>query len=87
MLVTPTATRLDTRRLELAKQVFLVQGKQGGKPIWIYARIRKEKLEIFQHHLGKPGLDVSRYGEILYSGWGESPPNAVVNQLKRDLLQ
>ena len=62
--------------------LFLVRGKDRGKPAWHYVLVDKHKLEMFLEKSKSGSLDVALYGEILYSGWGENPPEDIVQKIK-----
>ena len=63
--------------------VYLVRGKDKGLPCWHYVLIDQFKLPIFKEDLKKPTIDVADYGEVLESGWGENPPEDVVDRIKK----
>ncbi len=63
--------------------VYLVRGKDAGKPAWHYVLIDKIKLPIFQQALKTGNIDVSEYGKVLESGWGENPPKEVTDAIKK----
>ena len=67
----PHYTWMD--RLFNAPNVYLVRGKNGGRPCWQYVLV-KEKVEEFKAQIATGSIDVTNFGEILYSGWGEDPP-------------
>jgi len=62
-------------------KVYLTQGKHLGVYTWHYVKIDLLKLPLFQKALKSGTLDVSQYGEILFSGWGVSPPDEIRKQV------
>jgi hypothetical protein len=62
--------------------VYLIRGKDAGRPAWHYVQIDGMKLRAFKRALATGSLDVSQYGEILKSGWGEDPPGDIVKWVK-----
>jgi hypothetical protein len=62
--------------------VYLVRGKDSGKAAWHYVLIDQVKLPAFLQVLKTGSFDVSQYGKILYSGWGEDPPSEIVEAIK-----
>ena len=38
----------------------------------------------FQEKLRGGSLDVSEYGKVLYSGWGEDPPDEIVKAITEE---
>ncbi|GFR03854.1 uncharacterized protein TNCT_490682, partial [Trichonephila clavata] len=63
------------------KEKYKVRGKDRGQKAWHYVLIDKDKEEMFLEQSKKKSkiglLDVADYGKILYSGWGENPPQSV----------
>jgi hypothetical protein len=74
---------VDKIQNSLGDLVYLVRGKDAGKAAWHYVLIDKVKLPLFKQKLKSGSLDVSEYGKILYSGWGEDPPQEIVDEIKK----
>ncbi len=72
--------KIQTSRGDL---VYIVRGEDRGRKAWHYVLVDKVKLPLFKQKLKEGDLDVSHYGEILYSGWGENPPPEIVEAVKR----
>ena len=64
--------------------VYLVRGKDKGRPAWHYVLVEKLKLPIFLKKTNGGTVDVSEYGKILYSGWGENPPEDIVKKIEEE---
>ena len=62
--------------------VFLVRGKNAGRPIWHYVLVDRLKFALFRQALKQGQLDVVKYGKILCSGWGKNPPAETVKQVE-----
>ena len=65
-------------------RIFKVRGEDHGRPAWHYVllvddqdTIDKFKALTQGENAGKNTLNVSDYGQVLKSGWGEEPPNDV----------
>lgn len=67
----------------MGELVYLVRGKDAGRAAWHYVLIDKMKLPLFKQKLKSGSLDVSEYGKILYSGWGDNPPEEIVEEIKK----
>jgi hypothetical protein len=64
--------------------VYIVRGQDQGMDAWHYVRVKdKAVLPIFLRKADGGPIDVSQYGEILYSGWGKNPPEDIVNQVQK----
>jgi len=64
--------------------IYLVVGNEGGKRAWYYIKVAKNQLPLFQKTMQeKADYDLSKYGAILYSGWGEKPPAEIAAKIKQ----
>ena len=61
--------------------LYLVRGKDGGKPAWHYVVVDKKKENHFKTQVATGHIDVAEYGKILCSGWGEDPPKEKKKQM------
>ena len=62
-------------------KIFLTQGKYLGVYTWHYVRIDLLKFPLFQKQLKSGVIDVSKYGDIIFSGWGMNPPDDIRKQV------
>ena len=63
--------------------IFLVRGMDTtGKQAWYYVLVDKSKRDIFKSRNGVPHLKLTDYGQILYSGYGNSPPESTISLMK-----
>ena len=58
------------------ERIYLVRGRDRGKPAWHYVQVEKVLLPLFLRRIGGR-LDVADFGLILKSGWGKDPPENV----------
>jgi hypothetical protein len=63
--------------------VYLVQGKDQGRLAWHYVLIDPDMFQAFQSQLSTRNVDVSRYGRILESGWGQNPPSSITRAIEQ----
>lgn len=70
---------IQSSRNELA---WLVTGKDQGKDCWYYVLVEKPKLELFKAKCKTDFVQVDDYGEILYSGWGNQPPEDIKQKIQ-----
>ena len=64
--------------------LFLVRGKDNGRAAWHYVLVDKSKREMFLAKSRSGSIDVALYGQILYSGWGENPPESIVKKIEEE---
>ena len=70
---------LTWQRHKQEERVYLVRGKDKGRPAWHYVLLvdDEETIQKFKDKVKSGTLDVADYGQVLKSGWGKDPPNEV----------
>ncbi len=71
--------QVSTGRKEL---VYLVTGTHQDRAAWHYVQVDKARMVHFEHGLKGGALNVGEYGTVLYSGWGEQPPQYIIEELE-----
>ena len=69
-------------------RVFLLRGLDRGRKAWHYLLVDEDKLDAYNALFSdgnRPRLDCAKYGKVLYSGWGENPPEDI--KLKIEMQQ
>jgi hypothetical protein len=66
---------------EVGRGVFLVHGKSEGKELWHYVKIPHDSVNDFKKAIQHGKLDVAKYGEVLFSGWGSEPPKDITDKV------
>ncbi|MGL9725464.1 MAG: hypothetical protein ACR5KV_01775 [Wolbachia sp.] len=74
----------DATKRSRSDLIYLVRGKDRGRSAWHYVLVNKEKREMFLAKSRTGSIDVADYGEILYSGWGEDPLQAIVDKINEE---
>lgn len=62
--------------------VYLVTGEHEGRPLWHYVQVEKIKKPFFLKAVESPFIELSEFGEVLYSGWGKEPPQSIKDDIK-----
>ena len=62
----------EDRMFHESQPVYLVHSK-----MWHYVLIAEDKIEAFKAKFKTGTINVADYGTVLYSGWGEDPPEDV----------
>ena len=60
----------------------LVRAKNGELKAWWYIRVRPDKFEEYKVAVRADKINLTKYGEILYSGWGEEPPEDIKEKIE-----
>ena len=63
--------------------VYLVRGKDRGKPAWHYVLVDEGKENAFKEQVASGNVDVAVYGKVIKSGWGKDPPDDVKKAIDR----
>ncbi|QKX01253.1 hypothetical protein GOY14_02885 [Wolbachia endosymbiont of Dipetalonema caudispina] len=75
---------VDATRRSRSDLIYLVRGKDRGRPAWHYILVDKDKKEMFLAKSRTGSMDVADYGEILYSGWGENPSQEIIDKINEE---
>lgn len=70
----------NTKRSPL---IYLVTAQANDRNAWYYVQIEEPKHAAFKKQLAMGALDLAHFGTVLYSGWGDAPPEPV-DALVRD---
>lgn len=73
-----------------AERIFLVKGDDRDRPAWYYVLVvdDDEKMRLFIEKIQKTNaversIDLTNYGQVLESGWGEDPPNIIHDSIEK----
>ena len=67
--------------------VYLVTADSNGQRAWFYIEAEKTKKELLLRAVKEPRFDLTKYGKVLYKGWGAEPPADVVAKLEEEYNQ
>ena len=68
----------------LDPKVFLIRGKDNGRPAWHYVLITHENIKKLKVQKAGTNIDVTDFGKIIRSGWGENPSDAIVEEVEAE---
>ena len=66
------------------ERIYLVRGKDRGKPAWHYVLVDKHVLGLFLKKTKGRSLDVKDFGTVLRGGWGQDPPAGTIDQILKE---
>ncbi len=66
------------------KRLYLVRGKDKGRPAWHYVMVEKPLLGLFLKRSNGGSLDVADFGTVLKSGFGVNPPESIVEEMTKN---
>ena len=67
--------------------LFLVRGKDKGRPAWHYVMVEKSVLGLFIKRTNGGRLDVADFGTVLESGWGENPQECTAAEIGKKSIE
>lgn len=63
--------------------IYLIRGNDStGRAAWYYLQVEKLKKKLFETNAKKGQIQLTEYGKILTSGYGEYPPADVKKRMK-----
>eukprot|EP00914_Ancora_sagittata_P033273 GHVO01067124.1.p1 GENE.GHVO01067124.1~~GHVO01067124.1.p1 ORF type:complete len:396 (-),score=45.66 GHVO01067124.1:82-1269(-) len=65
----------------------LVSGRDKGRPAYHYVLSHRHLVSLFEKRVGSGVVDVSHFGAVIKSGWGDYPSEEVVKQVDENLLK
>ena len=65
------------------ERIYLVRGKDRGKPVWHYVLVERHLFGLFLKRTNgaRGSLDVADFGTVLRSGLGQDPPESIREQI------
>ena len=69
---------------EMGRNIYLVRGKDRGRPAWHYVLLSsgdEDHVQGFKEQVKTGTIDVADYGYIIVSGWGEDPPHNIADKV------
>ena len=69
---------------EMHRNIYLVRGKDRGRPAWHYVLLSsgdEDHVQGFKEQCRTGDINVANWGYVIVSGWGEDPPDKI-----RDIL-
>ena len=79
----PKMSFVEKVKLSRGNLVYLVRGKDDGKPAWHYVFVDKLKQPLFLEAVESGTVDCAQFGEILESGWGENPNPEITRSIEK----
>lgn len=74
--------QVDPQKKMKAELIYLVKGVDAGKNAWYYVLVERLKVQLFLKALNDDIIHLENYGQILYSAYGDEPPQTITDQLK-----
>ena len=65
--------------------IFLVKGKDTtNRQAWYYVLVDKAKKDMFEGIQGTQSLNLNDYGKIIFSGYGDEPPEDMKKKMEEE---
>lgn len=79
----PRKSFMETVSSSRADCVYLVRGHDStGRPAWYYVQVDKPKKRLFEINAKKGQINLTDYGTIITSAYGEDSPADVKKRMK-----
>ncbi len=73
---------IDMKKRAMAELIYLVHGDDNGRNAWYYILVDRLKVQMFLKAMKSPTINLDDYGKVLYSAYGDNPPESVTQKLK-----
>lgn len=76
---------VDAVKTSKSDLIYIVRAEEQvqNENAWYYVQVRDKKtLPIFLEE-SKEGLDLEEYADVLYSGWGDEPPQEIKDKIAK----
>ncbi|MFT5703261.1 MAG: hypothetical protein ACJAZX_000267 [Rickettsiales bacterium] len=75
---------VDPIKKSKASLIYLVKGVDDSRNAWYYVLVERLKLSLFLRALNDDIIHLEDFGEILYSAYGDEPPQEITDKLKKE---
>ncbi len=75
---------IDPQKKTMAELIYLVKGVDAGRNAWYYVLVDRIKVQLFLKALNDDIIHLENYGKILFSAYGDEPPEEITNKLKEE---
>ena len=63
--------------------IYTVRGTDRGRKAWHLVLVERQLREDFFKNVSTGTIDVAKYGYVIKSGWGENPPDDILDKIKK----
>jgi hypothetical protein len=75
---------IDPQKKMQAELIYLVKGIDAGRNAWYYVLVDRLKVQLFLKALNDEIIHLENYGKILFSAYGDEPPEEITSNLKEE---
>lgn len=75
---------IDLKKKAQSDLIYLVKGIDDERNAWYYVLVERPKLQLFLKALNDDIIHLENYGKVLYSAYGEHPPENITNIVKSE---
>lgn len=80
----PNLQQIDPQKKMKADLIYLVKGVDDNRNAWYYVLVERLKVQLFLKALNDDIIHLENYGVILFSAYGDEPPEEITNKLKAE---
>jgi len=74
--------QIDPQKRMQAELIYLVKGVDASRNAWYYVLVERLKVQLFLKALNDDIIHLEEYGKILFSAYGDEPPEEITQKLK-----
>ena len=74
--------QIDPQKRMQAELIYLVKGVDANRNAWYYVLVDRLKVQLFLKALNDDIIHLEEYGKILFSAYGDEPPEEITQKLK-----
>ena len=74
--------QIDPQKRMQAELIYLVKGVDASRNAWYYVLVERLKVQLFLKALNDDIIHIEEYGKILFSAYGDEPPEEITQKLK-----
>ncbi len=76
--------KVDPIKRAQASLIYLVKGIDDNRNAWYYVLVERTKLQLFLKALNDDIIHLENYGKVLYSAYGDEPPQDITDALNAE---
>lgn len=77
-------SKIDPKKRAMADLIYLVNGNDRGRSAWYYVVVDRLKVQMFLKAMNSDSINLDDYGVVIYSAYGDNPPESITQKVKEE---
>ena len=77
-------SKIDPKKRAMADLIYLVNGNDRGRAAWYYVVVDRLKVQMFLKAMNSDSINLDDYGVVIYSAYGDNPPESITQKVKEE---